>query len=1118
MSKYDDSIKPRAFGGSSSSTVTKKTLIKLPPVYAVDERQGNNSIQHIIEPGYVIEAQLAGYKSPQVSGQLILSHDGGTEILVVEKPVSSSDGFSFVIQAKRTTSLAGEETDLSSAKWLKHSKLNKDIVSHELRLKQVLDSWDDSFRYVAENPAKGRKGLRAPQLAALHAIHKHWWESREAATIVMPTGTGKTETMLAAIVSVACQRVLVVVPTDALRSQIANKFLTLGILKDKSCHVLSETALRPIVGTLRQMPKTVAEVDGLFERCHVIVTTAQIAGQCSEPVQKRMAHHCPYLFIDEAHHTPAPRWAAFKNKFAAQRILQFTATPFREDGEAIEGKHIYKYPLKRAQEDGYFKPIQFKPVLQFDPTKADRAIAAQAVAQLREDLAQGYNHILMARASRVERAKEVLACYAEYAEFHPILIHSKLLQKEQERLRQQLLSGQSKIVVCVDMFGEGFDLPELKIAAFHNIRQSLAVTLQLAGRFTRSRADLGQATFIANTADPQVCDKLRQLYTSDPDWNVLLPELSEEAIQEQVELREFLEGFANFPPDIPLKNIHPAMSTVIYRTKCSHWTPESFRKGITGISACERVEFDISHERNTLVVVLAHKLPVEWINLKELYNWDWELIIVHWDRAQKLLFIHGSHNDGVYRQLAKVVAGDDVELISEQNLFRCFAGIHRIRLQQVGLKEQFGRMVSYTGRMGAYVNAGLTDVQKRNTQKAVLFGVGYEHGRKVSIGVSRKGRLWSHATANLASLTKWCREVGKKVLDETIDPDAILRGTLESEIVTRRPQKIPFSVDWPECIYQECESAYSFVLSDQTEIKLYEAEITLRDYAEEGPLTFDISSAEASIEVTLELLQQGDQMDYRFRVAGNQTVNVKRRSKVMPLSDFFYLHPPTIWFVDGSSLEGNRYTPLKMVYPPYDRQKIQTWDWTGVNLTKESQGITKEPDSIQFRVVEELKKRDYDIIFDDDDKCEAADVVTIRLADDDNGTKLIEVELYHCKYTKARPGKRSKDLFEVCAQAQKCIHWMESHEKQVDLFTHLLRREQMRTDRQQTSRLERGTTEALVTFREMSHRYPMQVKVFIVQPGLSQKNATRDQLELLSVTENHLLETYNLPFGMIASL
>jgi hypothetical protein len=43
------------------------------------------------------------------------------------------------------------------------------------------------------------------------------------------------------------------------------------------------------------------------------------------------------------------------------------------------------------------------------------------------------------------------------------------------------------------------------------------------------------------------------------------------------------------------------------------------------------------------------------------------------------------------------------------------------------------------------------------------------------------------------------------------------------------------------------------------------------------------------------------------------------------------------------------------------------------------------------------------------------------------------------------------------------------------------------------------------------------LRVFIVQPGVSKANATRDQLLLMSVAENYLFETYQLPFGVIAS-
>lgn len=94
---------------------------------------------------------------------------------------------------------------------------------------------------------------------------------------------------------------------------------------------------------------------------------------------------------------------------------------------------------------------------------------------------------------------------------------------------------------------------------------------------------------------------------------------------------------------------------------------------------------------------------------------------------------------------------------------------------------------------------------------------------------------------------------------------------------------------------------------------------------------------------------------------------------------------------------------------------------------------------------------------------------------------------------------------------------MTSPERQTDIFTHLLRRNQRRIDDGEPSRLELGDADLLLTIREMSRCRPVKIKVFIVQPGFSRGNATRDQLELLSVTENHLMETYQLPFGVIAS-
>ncbi|HYT66000.1 MAG TPA: hypothetical protein VEL51_06260, partial [Vicinamibacterales bacterium] len=73
---------------------------------------------------------------------------------------------------------------------------------------------------------------------------------------------------------------------------------------------------------------------------------------------------------------------------------------------------------------------------------------------------------------------------------------------------------------------------------------------------------------LRDTADVHVQDELRKLYTRDPDWNALLPILSDQAIGEQLSLQECLRDFTEFTKDIPLKTVRPATSSVVYRTSC----------------------------------------------------------------------------------------------------------------------------------------------------------------------------------------------------------------------------------------------------------------------------------------------------------------------------------------------------------------------------------------------------------------------------------------------------------------------------------------------------------------------------------------------------------------------
>lgn len=1093
--------------------------ILFPRVLSLDLQIAGNSIKQIAENPFEVEGVLTDFSYGRRAGVLFRPAGGGNEILIIPRrqPLPGTNERILAGSIDRTATTA----DLAEGVWCRHPLLN--VLNTEtnppIQSTAVTDSWKGSFRYVQEDRAAQILGLRGPQLGALHSIRAHWFVSSSPATIVMPTGTGKTETMLAALVSVPCSKVFVVVPTDALRAQLVEKFATLGILKNVGCSVLASSARFPIVGMLRHIP-TAETVDRICSWANVVITTSSIAAQCGPEVQERLAHHCSHLFIDEAHHAEAPTWKEFKEKFHNRKVLQFTATPFREDGKPLEGDIIFKYPLKKAQEEEYFKPIRFQPIVEFSRARADRAICEQAVRQLREDAQRG--HILMARVDSVARAREVFRLYEPYREFNPVQLHTGIKSAHtRAEIRRQILSGHSKIVVCVDMLGEGFDLPELKIAAFHDIRKSLAVTLQLAGRFTRARPDLGDAVFIANTADIHVRDELRKLYSRDPDWNLLLPQIGDGLVGEQVSLQTFLRGFSPLAEEIPIRSIKPATSTVVYKTTCQDWNPENFSCGIPAPHLCAQVHHSINHTERTLVIVTARRAALDWADVSNIFSWQWELYVVFWWQQQNLLFVNSSTNAGEFRALAEAVTDENSTLIRGQEVFRSFSNVNRLRLQNIGLTEQLGRNIRYIGRMGADVAAGLTEGQRQNARKSVFAGSGYENGEKTTVGASRKGRIWSHERGSVEQLVRWCKKMGAKLIDTTIDPDEVLRGTLEPIAVTQRPAKMPFAVAWPEIFYSDFEASWTILIDGQAyhldELSIQNADATLA-----GDLRLAISSETEEVKVQLELIQDNQNPNYQFVVLGDRQVRIRRsdRSEAESLSEFFYDHPPVIWFVDGSCLEGCDYTELKRQASPYVTDKITVVDWTGTNIQKEVQGPAKEVDSIQARLIRDLMTRNtFDMIIDDHSKGEAADIVTINLVGPDkaNPTK-IEVEFYHCKKSGgAQVGSRLDDLYEVCGQAQKSVLWVFSHDKSMDLFTHLLRREESRRAGNGPSRYEHGDRDLLLAVREMSRYAPVSLKIFIVQPGLSKSQASRQQLELLSVTENYLMETYQLSLDVIAS-
>ncbi|MBK9315517.1 MAG: DEAD/DEAH box helicase family protein [Acidobacteria bacterium] len=311
------------------------------------------------------------------------------------------------------------------------------------------------------------QGLRNPQIGAIYASLAHWTHSNKVATVVMPTGTGKTETMLSLLLLVRCSKLLVVVPTDPLREQIADKFIGLGLLKKFG--LLKQEAHNPVVGILKKRLSDADEAKKFIDSCNVIVTTASYLARMDEAVFKVLVSESSHVFIDEAHHSEAETWFSIREAFQGKRIIQFTATPYRNDGKKSRAEIIYCFPLKNAQREGYFKKIEFHPVYEWEKGEEDVAIANKAVEILRKDR-EDYPHILLARVETKRRADEIFEIYSKFTDLKVAKIYSGLSGKES--IKKAIANKEYQVVVCVDMLGEGFDLPELKIAAFHDVKRA----------------------------------------------------------------------------------------------------------------------------------------------------------------------------------------------------------------------------------------------------------------------------------------------------------------------------------------------------------------------------------------------------------------------------------------------------------------------------------------------------------------------------------------------------------------------------------------------------------------------------------------------------------------------
>lgn len=346
------------------------------------------------------------------------------------------------------------------------------------------------------------------------------------------------------------------------------------------------------------------------------------------------------------------------------------------------------------------------------------------------------------------------------------------------------------------MFGEGIDIPTLKIAAIHDKYKSLPITLQFIGRFARTSGNnLGNAKLITNVAMDDLKESIEELYRQDSDWNQLLNIHSHQAIDKEVELSKFISKFEKgHVKEIDLSQLKMKISTRMFK----YPSKRTFEDGWKLVLNPDRTTPLINEVDSVYIFIEEIETKVVWSDQKDIVKYDYDFFVLFFDKENGIIHINetdpGKGNRLVENMFPEALA------IKGDSIYRSLDGINRLMIGTLGLKQQPSGRISFRMFAGTDIKSGISEAVVSGSTKSNLFGYGYQGGGRISIGCSYKGKVWMRWVERINFWTSWCQEVGKKVLDNTIDTNNILENSLTLEAIKEFPEGVPYKILLPELI------------------------------------------------------------------------------------------------------------------------------------------------------------------------------------------------------------------------------------------------------------------------------------------------------------------------------
>lgn len=381
---------------------------------------------------------------------------------------------------------------------------------------------------MANNPfIEGRpniadnESLRKPQVMAFQTLAEVSQSSDptdQEVGVILPVGCGKSGCISIAPFAYKSKRTLIVAPNVTIANQLFEVF---DPTSDKMFYKVHKILLgppypEPTIIRGRETNK------GDLEVAQVVVTNAQqLQGQNNRWLSNLETDFFDLILFDEGHHNVAETWDSIKRHFPNARIVNFSATPKRADGQLMAGRIVYTYSVFDAIQAGYVKqlkavvlsPSTLRYVRKIDnqevevdldevrrlgaddsdfrrsivtSTETLSTIVDASIMEMNNlrDVSQDNRIKIIASALNYAHCIDIVKAYRE-RNVRADFLHSTESKDANAKVYKLIEQNELDVVVQVKMLGEGFDHPYFGVAAVFSIFANLSPFVQFVGRIMR---------------------------------------------------------------------------------------------------------------------------------------------------------------------------------------------------------------------------------------------------------------------------------------------------------------------------------------------------------------------------------------------------------------------------------------------------------------------------------------------------------------------------------------------------------------------------------------------------------------------------------------------------------